>query len=146
MNGLQRAQSDPARLNHPATLPYELRQADFMLALQDLYDLLFDINAALLSRGLRLLKETVRPAVFAGIISDTIAAALAKRSRVLRARGRCWYDAVDDGGSQRYRFVMGSLRSRPKARGVTLTPGGACRRLYSARSTRAATRRTVSSG
>ena len=42
-------------------------------------------------------------------------------------------------------FVMGSRRSRPKARGVILTPGGACRRLYSLRSTVWITRRTNSS-
>src|SRR5438105_3122692 len=34
---------------------------------------------------------------------------------------------------------MGRRRSRPKAFGVILTPGGACLRLYSARSTRPTT-------
>lgn len=83
MNGLQRARADTGKFNQSVTLPYELRQADFMLAMQDLYDLLFDINTALLSRGLRRLEETVRPAVFTGIVSDAVSAALAKHSRVL---------------------------------------------------------------
>src|SRR5439155_3009660 len=34
----------------------------------------------------------------------------------------------------RQRFVIGVRRSRPNAFGRSLTPGGACRRLYSARS------------
>src|SRR5581483_7920653 len=41
-----------------------------------------------------------------------------------------------------YRLVIGRRRSLPKALGVTRTPGGACRRLYSARSTSVTTRRT----
>ena len=40
----------------------------------------------------------------------------------------------------RYAFVIGIRRSRPNARGVILIPGGAWRRLYSARSTSAKTR------
>ena len=40
----------------------------------------------------------------------------------------------------RYAFVIGMRRSRPNARGVILMPGGAWRRLYSARSTSAKTR------
>src|SRR3989442_483472 len=41
---------------------------------------------------------------------------------------------------------MGGRRSRPNARRVILTPGGACRRLYSARSTISTTRWTTSAG
>ena len=44
------------------------------------------------------------------------------------------------------RLVIGIRRSRPNARGVILIPGGAWRRLYSARSTSASTRSTASSG
>ena len=53
-------------------------------------------------------------------------------------------DAADQ--SPRYAFVIGIRRSRPNARGVILMPGGAWRRLYSARSTSANTRSTASSG
>ncbi len=44
-----------------------------------------------------------------------------------------------------YRWVMGSRRSLPNARTVIRTPGGAWRRLYSARSTIRTTRETVAS-
>ena len=42
------------------------------------------------------------------------------------------------------RFVIGVRRSRPNAFGRSFTPGGAWRRLYSARSTRATARSTTS--
>ena len=42
------------------------------------------------------------------------------------------------------RFVIGTRRSRPNAFGRSFTPGGACRRLYSARSTSASARSTTS--
>ena len=48
--------------------------------------------------------------------------------------------------SAAYRFVIGIRRSRPNARGVILIPGGAWRRLYSARSTSASTRSIASAG
>ncbi len=41
------------------------------------------------------------------------------------------------------RLAIGSRQSRPNARGRSFTPGGAWRRLYSARSTRASTLSTV---
>ena len=54
--------------------------------------------------------------------------------------------AVGVRASQRpKRFVIGSRRSRPNALWCTLMPGGPCRRLYSARSTRRATRCATSS-
>ena len=43
----------------------------------------------------------------------------------------------------RYLLAIGSRRSRPNAFGVIFTPGGACLRLYSLRSTICATRATV---
>jgi hypothetical protein len=38
--------------NPDLALPYELRPQDFELAMQDLYDLFFDINGTLLQKGL----------------------------------------------------------------------------------------------
>ncbi len=69
--------------NSSAVLPYELRIADFEMAMRDIYDLLFDINTALLARGLRRLEETVRPAIFSGVLSDALTASLARHARVL---------------------------------------------------------------
>ena len=42
----------------------------------------------------------------------------------------------------RHRLVIGSRRSRPNARRLTLVPGGYCRRLYSAASVMWSTRST----
>jgi hypothetical protein len=78
-----RAQPDSTKFNQQAALPYELRLADFELAMQDLYDLLFDINTAMVLRGLQRLEETVRPAIFSGILSDALTASVARHSRVL---------------------------------------------------------------
>ena len=49
----------------------------------DVYDLLHDINRALVNRGVQRFEETVRAAIFSGILSDTIAASVARHSRVL---------------------------------------------------------------
>lgn len=83
MSTIVRAHASRDKFNPAATLPYQLRLADFELAVQDVYDLLFDINTALAFRGLRRLEETVRPAIFSGIMSDALAASLARHSRVL---------------------------------------------------------------
>lgn len=83
MTGVQRSQTERAGFNPSAVLPYELRLADFELAMQDVYDLLFDINSALVSRGLRRLEETVRAAIFSGVLSDAISQSLARHSRAL---------------------------------------------------------------
>lgn len=106
---VQRAQPDPGCFNEAALLPYELRRLDFQLAMQDIYDLLFDINSALVARDLPRLEETVRPAIFSGILSDGLAASLARHSRALTVnrfhnghpdlipRGRYINDAVAAG-------------------------------------------------
>jgi hypothetical protein len=78
-----RAQPDPSKFDQRAVLPYQLRLKDLELAMQDVYDLLFDINAAMASRGLQRIEETVRPAIFSGILSDALTASLARHSRVL---------------------------------------------------------------
>ena len=51
--------------------------------MQDAYDLLCDLNSALVGRDLARLEETVRPAIFSGIMSDALTAAMARHSRVL---------------------------------------------------------------
>ncbi len=80
---LKRAEVHLTAFNPVATFPYQLRPEDFQLAIKDVYDLLFDINTALLDRDLKRLEETVRPAIFSGILSDAVSASLAKHSRVL---------------------------------------------------------------
>jgi hypothetical protein len=69
--------------NLNATLPYELRLQDFKMAIQDVYDFFFDVNAHLTGKGLQRLDDTLRPAIMSGVLSDMLTASLAKHSRVL---------------------------------------------------------------
>lgn len=74
---------DPAKLNGGASLPYELRLEDFRLAIQDVYDFFFDVNANLVHKGLDRLDDLLRPAIMSGVLSDMLSASLAKHSRTL---------------------------------------------------------------
>jgi len=78
---------DPTRLNAQASLPYELRLADFQAAMQDVYDFFFDVNTGLVGKGLDRLDETLRPAIMSGVLSDMLTASLAKHSRTLVING-----------------------------------------------------------
>src|SRR5712671_1020944 len=74
---------DQTKFNKKAELPYQLRQADFQLAMQDVYDFFYDVNNLLLERGLYRLDDMLRPAAMSGIISDMLTAAIAKHARSL---------------------------------------------------------------
>ncbi len=62
-------------LNQAAQLSYELRLQDFEIAMQDVYDLFFDVNSGLLEKGLERLDDFLRPAIMSGLISDLLTAA-----------------------------------------------------------------------
>jgi len=74
---------DLADFNTKATLPYELRLQDFMMAMQDVYDFFYDVNSLLSDKGLQRLDDMLRPAIMSGVLSDMLSASLAKHSRVL---------------------------------------------------------------
>lgn len=74
---------DSSKFNKEATPPYELRAQDFQMAMQDVYDFFYDVNSHLTGRGLRRLDDMLRPAIMSGLLSDMLAASLAKHSRVL---------------------------------------------------------------
>jgi hypothetical protein len=78
-----RNQADPERFNQNATLPFQLRLKDFELAMQDVYDFFYDVNALLTSKGLQRLDDMLRPANMSGLLSDMLTASLAKHSRTL---------------------------------------------------------------
>ncbi len=80
---IPRAQVDRTKLNQQAELPFELRSLDFELAMQDVYDFLFDVNTLLLGKGLPRLEASVRPAIVSGLLSDLLTSALARHSRAL---------------------------------------------------------------
>ncbi len=80
---LRRERPDQQALNEAATLPYNLRLADFEAAIRDVYDFFFDVNKLLRRKNLERLDDTVRPAIMSGLLSDMITASLAKHSRSL---------------------------------------------------------------
>ncbi|MDQ6626763.1 MAG: hypothetical protein M3Y69_11605 [Verrucomicrobiota bacterium] len=69
--------------NKDAQLPYELRLQDFEIAMQDVYDLFFDVNSGLLDKGLARLDDFLRPAIMSGLVSDLLTASIAKHARTL---------------------------------------------------------------
>ena len=75
---------DVSMFNQRVQLPYALRVQDFQMAMQDVYDFLYDVNAHLAGRGLQRLDDMLRPAILSGVLSDMLTASLAKHSRVLR--------------------------------------------------------------
>ena len=80
---IRRNSVDAARFNPRLDLPYELRRQDFELAMQDVYDFLYDVNSFLTRKGLQRLDDMLRPAIMSGVLSDMLTASLAKHSRTL---------------------------------------------------------------
>ena len=80
---IYRNRVDTTKFNGDAILPFELRLQDFELAIQDIYDFFFDVNAHLIGKGLQRLDDMLRPAIMSGLLSDMLTASLAKHSRVL---------------------------------------------------------------
>ena len=80
---IERQKSKSAGFNSAVTLPFELRLEDFSLAMQDVYDFLFDVNSFLVKKGLQRLDDMLRPAIMSGLLSDLLASSLAKHSRTL---------------------------------------------------------------
>lgn len=80
---IKRNAVDSSKFNKGAELPYELRLQDFEMAMQDVYDFFYDVNAHLTGRRLQRLDDMLRPAIMSGLLSDMLTASLAKHSRVL---------------------------------------------------------------
>jgi hypothetical protein len=69
--------------NGSAQLPFQLRLEDFEIAMQDVYDLFYDVNTGLLEKGLERLDDFLRPAIMSGLLSDLLTASMSKHSRAL---------------------------------------------------------------
>jgi len=80
---IEKNEVDRSRFNPDGKLPYELRQQDFQIAMQDVYDFFYDVNTLLAGKGLQRLDEMLRPAIMSGVLSDMLTASLASHSRVL---------------------------------------------------------------
>ena len=71
------------KFNRKANLPFQLRLKDFEIAMQDVYDLFYDVNTGLLEKGLERFDDFLRPAIMSGLLSDLLTASVAKHSRTL---------------------------------------------------------------
>lgn len=80
---MRRNTLDRSKFNSAAVLPFELRLDDFRAAVQDVYDFFFDVNTALVGKGLERLDDMLRPAIMSGVLSDMLTASLANHSRTL---------------------------------------------------------------
>lgn len=80
---IKRHTVDSTKFNKEFEPPYELRQQDFHVAMQDVCDFLYDVTSRLTTKGLHRIDDVLRPAITSGLLSDTLTAGLAKRSRVL---------------------------------------------------------------
>jgi hypothetical protein len=69
--------------NRAAQLPFQLRIEDFEIAMQDVYDLFYDVNSGLLEKRLERLDDFLRPAIMSGLLSDLLTASIAKHARAL---------------------------------------------------------------
>src|ERR1041385_6095941 len=72
-----------ANFNQEAQLPFQLRLEDFEIAMEDVYDLFYDVNSGLLEKGLERLDDFLRPAIMSGLLSDLLTASMAKHARTL---------------------------------------------------------------
>ena len=80
---IKRNTVDSTKFNKESEPPYELRQQDFQMAMQDVYDFFYDVNSHLTAKGLHRIDDMLRPAIMSGLLSDMLTASLAKHSRVL---------------------------------------------------------------
>jgi hypothetical protein len=80
---IERQRVDERRFNPGARYPYNLRQIDFVGAMQDVYDFFYDVNTHLRERNLPRLDDMLRPSICSGVISDMLTESLAKHSRSL---------------------------------------------------------------
>lgn len=83
MPDITRSEVDRSKFNQELQLPYELRPADFELAMADVYDFFHDVNTNLVHKGLQRLDDMIRPAALSGMLSDMITDSLAQKSRSL---------------------------------------------------------------
>ena len=80
---VSRSVVDANAFNSELELPYSLRFQDFQMAMQDVYDFLYDVDSHLVARSLRRFENMLRPAILSGILSDLLTSNLARHSRSL---------------------------------------------------------------
>lgn len=66
--------------NKALKLPYALRLDVFAIAMDDIYELLHNVNTGLVERGLLPLENSVRGAIYTGVLSDLLTEAMANHA------------------------------------------------------------------
>lgn len=77
---MKRAQVNRGGFNDDLTLPYALRLDMFAIAMDDIYEVLHNINSGLVSRGLLPFENSVRGAIYSGMLSDLLTEGMASHA------------------------------------------------------------------
>jgi hypothetical protein len=82
---IERATLHPRGFNDSAVLPYGLRVAEVKAAMDDIYDLLYNVNQFLTQRGWARLEDMLLAAAFSGVMSGLVVGGVSKQSATLTA-------------------------------------------------------------
>lgn len=77
---MKRARVKKEGFNKSLTLPYALRLDVFAIAMDDIYEMLHNVNTGLVDRGLLPFENSVRGAIYTGMLSDLLAEAIANHA------------------------------------------------------------------
>jgi hypothetical protein len=77
---MKKAEVNKEGFNTALILPYALRPDVFAVAMEDIYELLHNLNAGLVERGLLPFESSVRGAVYSGMLSDLLTEAIANHA------------------------------------------------------------------
>ncbi|HEU4738941.1 MAG TPA: hypothetical protein VFS54_07650 [Solirubrobacterales bacterium] len=80
---MKKASVNKDGFNAALKLPYALRPDVFAIAMEDIYELLFNLNTGLVKRGLLPFENSVRGAVYSGMLSDLLTEAVASHAKGL---------------------------------------------------------------
>lgn len=82
---IERATLHPRGFNDSVVLPYGLRVAEVKAAMDDIYDLLYNVNQFLAQRGWDRLEDMLLAAAFSGMMSGLVVGGVSKQSATLTA-------------------------------------------------------------
>lgn len=77
---MKRGKVNENGFNDDLDLPYALRLDVFRVVMEDIYDLLNNLNSGLVERGLLPFENSVRGAIYSGMLSDLLTEALASHA------------------------------------------------------------------
>jgi hypothetical protein len=77
---MKRARVNEDGFNAELELPYALRLDVFRIAMEDIYEMLHNVNTGLVDRGLLPFEDSVRGAIYSGMLSDLLTEAVANHA------------------------------------------------------------------